>query len=60
MSDAPRTAGPFRIASLTNTRPTAFQIVPDAADRDAIAATLDFSALRKVVFWARRWCSPAP
>ncbi|MHA6323872.1 YceD family protein [Roseivivax sp. CAU 1753] len=50
MSEAPHTPGPFRTADLPNTQPTRFRVTPDEATRAEIAATLDFTALRKVVF----------
>lgn len=50
MSDARQTEGPFRVTELSQTAPTAFHVSPDADSRAEMAATLDFSALKKVSF----------
>lgn len=49
----PKTArgtGDFRVAHLKSRAPTQFSLRPDAAERDAIAAELGISGIRKLVF----------
>ena len=42
--------GEFRVSDLSTRRPTAFELVPDSPAREAIAKSLDLSALKKLRF----------